>query len=119
MTMGLITILNFGIVFSVVYDYCNLLNDSVLRQCWAESLALHPFLCCACVSTPVTRIASSKHFHVHHLSHIQIQCALDLKVSISDFLIEASFTVSACPQVETECVEPYNTVLCAHSSSLS
>ena len=41
---------------------------------------------------------------IHQLSHLKLQCALYLKVSISDF-----------PQIAATVVEAYNTVLCVHS----
>ena len=53
------------------------------------------------------------------IAHIQLQCALHLKVSLSDFLMvlarRLSFTVWACPHIAATVVEPYRTVLCVHS----
>jgi len=96
MAMVLITILNDGTIISIAYDYveagkvpekwnlpvvCSIAALLGGVACGGSMLMLY-----MCLSTTEPDSFLVKYFNVENLTYRQIQCALYLKVSISDFL---------------------------------
>merc|ERR1712012_1409723 len=96
MAMVLITILNDGTIISIAYDYveagkvpekwnlpvvCSIAALLGGVACGGSMLMLY-----MCLSTTDPDSFLVKYFNVENLTYRQIQCALYLKVSISDFL---------------------------------
>merc|ERR1712107_498464 len=96
MAMVLITILNDGTIISIAYDYveagkvpekwnlpvvCSIAALLGGVACGGSMLMLY-----MCLSTTEPESLLVKYFNVENLTYRQIQCALYLKVSISDFL---------------------------------
>ena len=84
--------MNDGTIISIAYDYVEAGKVEFASAC--SITALLDGVACAssipmlymCLYTPHEDSILRKHFNVPPLSYIQIQCALYLKVSMSDFL---------------------------------